>query len=322
VDRLTRFAWVVLGYNILVILWGAVVRATGSGAGCGSHWPLCNGEVVPRAQATATLIEFSHRLTSGVALLLVVALLVWVFRARPRGHPARSAAAWTMAFMLGEAAVGAMLVLFELVAENRSLARGLFMATHLVNTFFLLGALALTAHFAGGGPPLRLRGRTREAALLALAAFLVLLSSASGAVAALGDTLFPSQTLAEALRADLRATSHLLLRLRVLHPFVAVATAALLVMLSIMAGRGALDGNVKRLSRTLAGLAVAQTALGAVNVLLLAPVWLQILHLLLADIVWIVFVLLVATRLEVGVVAHPAASEAPEVTLPIGARAR
>jgi cytochrome c oxidase assembly protein subunit 15 len=322
VDRLTRFAWVVLGYNILVILWGAVVRATGSGAGCGSHWPLCNGEVVPRAQATATLIEFSHRLTSGVALLLVLALLVWVFRVRPRGHPTRGAALWAMVFMLGEAAVGAMLVLFELVAENRSLARGLFMAMHLVNTFFLLGALALTAHFAGGGPPQRLRGRTREATLLALAAFLVLLSSASGAVAALGDTLFPSQTLAEAMRADLSATSHLLVRLRVLHPFVAVATAALLVALSIAAGRFAFDRSVKRLARTLAGLAVMQTALGAVNVLLLAPVVLQLLHLLLADVVWIVFVLLAATRLQAEAVAHPAASEAPDVTLPVGARAR
>ena len=319
-DRLTRFAWLVLGYNILVILWGAVVRATGSGAGCGSHWPLCNGEVIPRAQATATLIEFSHRLTSGLALLLVVALLVWVFRGRPRGHPARSAAAWTMAFMLGEAAVGAMLVLFELVAENRSLARGLFMATHLVNTFFLLGALALTAHFAGGAPPVRLRGRTREASLFGLAAFLLLLSSASGAVAALGDTLFPSQTLAEALRADLSASSHLLLRLRVLHPFVAVATAALLVVLSMLAGRGSLDWNVKRLARTLAGLALAQTALGAMNVLLLAPVWLQLLHLLLADVVWIAFVLLAASRLAAADVSGPALSPASEGALPLGAR--
>jgi heme A synthase len=225
-----------------------------------------------------------------------------------------------MAFMLGEAAVGAMLVLFELVAENRSLARGLFMATHLVNTFFLLGALALTAHFAGGAPPVRLRGRTREASLFGLAAFLLLLSSASGAVAALGDTLFPSQTLAEALRADLSASSHLLLRLRVLHPFVAVATAALLVVLSMLAGRGSLDWNVKRLARTLAGLALAQTALGAMNVLLLAPVWLQLLHLLLADVVWIAFVLLAASRLAAADVSGPALSPASEGALPLGAR--
>ena len=78
------YAWAVLGFNLLVILWGAFVRATGSGAGCGSHWPLCNGEVLPRAPALATLIEFSHRLTSGVALLLVIGLVVGAWRGFPR----------------------------------------------------------------------------------------------------------------------------------------------------------------------------------------------------------------------------------------------
>jgi cytochrome c oxidase assembly protein subunit 15 len=290
-NRLARFAWLVLGYNVLVILWGAVVRATGSGAGCGSHWPLCNGEVVPRGAAVATLIEFSHRLTSGVALLLVVALLVAVFRARPRGHAARRAAGWSMAFMVGEAAVGAMLVLFELVAENRSLARGLFMAVHLLNTFFLLGAIALTAHFAGSGRPLALRGRGREAALFAGGALLLLLTSVSGAVAALGDTLFPSQSLEEALRADLSATSHALIRLRVLHPFVAVGAAAYVVVVSLATRRRWAGAEIRGWSSAVAGLAVLQTVLGGLNVLLLAPVWMQVVHLLLADAVWIAFVL-------------------------------
>ena len=71
--RLARSAWAVLAYNVVVILWGAIVRATGSGAGCGSHWPLCNGVVLPNAEKASTLIEFAHRATSGIALLLVVA---------------------------------------------------------------------------------------------------------------------------------------------------------------------------------------------------------------------------------------------------------
>ena len=90
--QVARFAPLVLGWNVAVILWGAFVRASGSGAGCGAHWPLCNGEVVPRAPALETMIEFTHRATSGIALLLVFALCLWVFREKPKGHPARCAA--------------------------------------------------------------------------------------------------------------------------------------------------------------------------------------------------------------------------------------
>src|SRR5918999_5260767 len=143
--RLQRFAWFVLGYNVAVILWGAYVRATGSGAGCGSHWPLCNGEVLPRAPSVATLIEFSHRLTSGLALIAVVILLVWTRRATAPGHPARRGATWSLFFMLTEAAVGAGLVLFQLVADNASMARAMFMAVYLPNKFILLGCLGLPA---------------------------------------------------------------------------------------------------------------------------------------------------------------------------------
>lgn len=295
-DRLTRFAGAVLGYNVLVILWGAVVRATGSGAGCGSHWPLCNGEVVPRSMSVARLIEFSHRLTSGLALLLVVALLVAVFRSRPKGHPARRAAAWSMAFMVGEAAVGAMLVLFELVADNRSFARAMFMAAHLLNTFFLLAALALTAHAAGGGGLVRLRGGGGEARALLLGATLVLLSSVSGAVAALGDTLFPAQSLQQALHADLSTASHVLIRLRLIHPFVAAAAAAFLLFVGWGLARKATSPEARRAALGVALLSVAQVLLGLLNVALLAPVVLQVAHLLLADVLWIALVLLAALQ--------------------------
>src|SRR5215467_12703113 len=74
--RVSAFAWGVLAYNVAVIAWGAFVRASGSGAGCGRHWPLCNGEVVPRPTSVATVIEATHRATSGLALVGVVGLLV------------------------------------------------------------------------------------------------------------------------------------------------------------------------------------------------------------------------------------------------------
>ena len=226
---LPRYAWAVLAYNVAVILWGAYVRASGSGAGCGSHWPLCNGEVIPQSPSTAMLVEYSHRLTSGLALVSVVVLLAWTWRARPAGHPARTAAAWSLVFMLTEAAVGAGLVLFRLVADNQTMARALFMGAHLVNTFLLLGALTLTAWWLSGGRPTRRPRGARLAALAALAAA-VLITGTSGAIAALGDTLYPAGTLAEGLRADLSPTSHTLIRLRVWHPALAVATAPAIVV--------------------------------------------------------------------------------------------
>jgi len=295
-SRLARFAWIVLACNVAVIVWGAYVRATGSGAGCGSHWPLCNGEVVPRAPSVATLIEYSHRLTSGLALIAVVVLLIWIRRACPPGHPARLGGALSLLFMLTEAAVGAGLVLFQLVADNASMARALFMAVHLLNTFVLLACLTLTAWWLSGGDRVSLAGRIPAATGVAAGCAALLLVSSSGAVAALGDTLFPSASLSEALRADLSATSHALIRLRVLHPVLAIAAAFGLIVGAprLASGRGRTAG---RLATTVAGLSALQIALGFLNVLLLAPVWLQLIHLIVADAIWIAFVLLGASAL-------------------------
>jgi heme A synthase len=204
--RLARFAWGVLAYNIAVILWGAYVRASGSGAGCGSHWPFCNGEVLPRSPGVATMIEFSHRATSGLALLAVVALLVWTLRATRAGHPARGGAWTSLFFILTEAALGAGLVLFRLVADNATMARALFMAAHLMNTFILVACLTLTAYWLSGGAPVKVRGAGWRGGAVALGLAALILTGISGAVAALGDTLFPAGSLAEALSNDLSPT--------------------------------------------------------------------------------------------------------------------
>jgi heme a synthase len=315
-DRLTRFSWFVLAYNVAVILWGVAVRATGSGAGCGSHWPLCNGEVVPQAPRAATVIEFSHRLTSGLALVLVVALAVAAFRGRRAGDPTRKAAAAAVLLMLSEAAVGAGLVLFRLVADNQSMARAMFMGTHLVNTFFLLAALTLTAHFAAGGAPLRLRGQGWLGAGLAAGLLGLLLSGVSGAVAALGDTLFPAHSLAQALGQDFSTTGHLLIRLRLLHPAIAIGAGILAILLTIQPREGA-----ARRARWTAFFVFCQWVAGLLNVLLLAPVWMQMVHLLLADLVWIAFVLMAASSLAVSytLVAVPLSTSAGRETSPVDA---
>ncbi|HKV09143.1 MAG TPA: COX15/CtaA family protein [Thermoanaerobaculia bacterium] len=289
-DRFARYSWFTLFYNIAVILWGAAVRATGSGAGCGSHWPLCNGEVVPRAPRIETIIELTHRVTSGIALLLVVGLLVGAFRLRPRGHAARKAAGWSMIFMITEAAVGAGLVLFELVAHNQSIARALFMGTHLVNTFFLLAAMTLTAHFASGGAPFRVRGQGSQGQLLLLGFAGLLVAGVSGAVAALGDTLYLSG-------AALSPTGEFLVQLRVFHPYLSIAAGLYTLWLALQIAKRRLGSEARRRALQVGGLVFIQLVAGTVNVLLRAPVWMQIVHLLLADFLWIGFLLMSASAL-------------------------
>ncbi|MBI5494180.1 MAG: COX15/CtaA family protein [Deltaproteobacteria bacterium] len=281
-------AWGVLALNIAVILWGAYVRATGSGAGCGEHWPTCNGQVIPRDPSVKTLIEFTHRITSGVAFLAVVALFAWVRRRVPRGHPARAAAAGTLFFMITEAAVGALLVLFRLVADNESMARAMFMAVHLVNTFLLLACLALTAWWLAGAPPPSRRSRPANALILAVLGGVMLLG-VSGAVAALGDTLYPARSLQEGIAMDLSPTASLLVRLRILHPGLAAVIAIATVAAAWMLPRRPL---ARRVGVVVTGVTCLQVAGGILNVLLLAPVWMQLIHLLVADAVWIGLVLL------------------------------
>lgn len=297
-NRLAVYAWGVLLYNIGVILWGAYVRTSRSGDGCGSHWPDCNGEIIPTAPELKTIIEFAHRLTSGIALLMVVVLLVWSHRFFQKKHPARLGAKLSMLFMLFEAAVGAAIVLFKLVADNESIARAMFMSVHLVNTFLLLGALTLTAWWASGGPMIRLKAKPLLTFGLLFSLIGITLLGASGAVAALGDTLFPSQTLEQALKSDLSPTAHFLIRLRIFHPFIAVITIGFSIGLMIFTLLQYKTSTwAKGFALSYVGFSCLQVMLGLLNVYLLAPTWLQLVHLLVADIVWISLVLSTATIL-------------------------
>jgi heme A synthase len=296
-NRFAIYAWGIVAWNLLVILWGAFVRASGSGAGCGSHWPLCNGEVLPDASQVHTLIEFTHRLMSGLTLLLVIALAVWAFRAYPKRHAVRLGATFSTVFIFTEALIGAGLVLFRLVADDASVFRAVSMSVHLINTFVLLAFLTLTAWWASGGPVLNLRGRGAIAWLCALSLLVTLVLAVSGAVAALGDTLFPVSSLASGIQQDFSSTAHLFVRLRVLHPLLAVADACLVLLVAVVAGLRRPRLWVRRCALLLVVLIVVQLGAGLLNLALLAPVWLQLLHLLLADMVWLALVLLTASAL-------------------------
>lgn len=294
-DRFAKYTWIVLLYNLLVILWGAYVRASGSGAGCGSHWPLCNGEVVPRSPQVGTIIEFAHRASSGLALLLVVGLVVWAFRLYAKEHPVRLGAGLSLFFMMTEALVGAGLVLFKLVADDTSTARVWVIALHLVNTFLLLAALTLTAWWASGGRPVRLKGYAGTTLTLAIAFLAILALGASGAVTALGDTLFPAASLAEGLQQKFSPTAHFLVRLRLYHPLIAIAVGAYTAVVMGIVNARRSELITRRIGRTFTTLYVVQLGAGALNVVLLAPIWLQLGHLLLADLLWIVLVLFAAS---------------------------
>jgi heme a synthase len=293
--RFAAFAWGALGYTVLVILWGAFVRATGSGAGCGSHWPLCNGEVIPRSPSVETLIEFSHRITSGFALLAVVALFFWARRSFVKGSSIRTGAAWSLFFMVTEALIGAGLVLLEHVAYNVSVARAYWMGAHLVNTFFLVGAMTLTAYWAGGGHPFRLRGHGLPGAATFAAITATLILGASGAIAALGDTLVIGGGISPAEDAIVE----MLVRLRIYHPLLAVATM-LLLGIAVFAVRTRRDSPqlARTLGATVFGLFAVQMVIGVVNVWLMAPVWIQILHLFVTNLIWIGLIVFAASALS------------------------
>lgn len=289
--RLGGYAWAVLGINIFVILWGAFVRATGSGAGCGSHWPSCNGEVIPWEPQTATLIEFTHRVTSGLALIMVIILMIWAFRNYPRGHRVRGGAALSLVFIIVEALVGAALVLFEWVAYDTSTPRAFVAAGHLVNTYILVAVLTLTAWWASGGAPVRWKGQGWLGWAFGFGFGGMLLLGASGAVAALGNLLFPVGSLAEGLRLDFSSTAHFLIRLRVSHPVIAIFLGVYLIFLMNVFNTNRATPLTRRIARIFTGLYVIQLMGGALNVVLLAPVVMQLIHLFLSDLVLILFVL-------------------------------
>ncbi len=299
-SRFALFAWGVLIYNLLVILWGAYVRATGSGAGCGSHWPLCDGKVIPTPKDVALLIEFSHRLSSGLVLLLVLGLVYWAFRAYPSGHIVRKGALYSLLFTLLEALLGAGLVLFELVAHNSSAERAVAMALHLANTFLLLGALALTAHWSSGASPIRLKGQGPIAWALGLGILAMIFVGMSGAVTALGDTLFPVKNTVEAIERGLAGDSHFLYRLRLFHPFIAIAVGLYLALVAGLVSHSRPGAQVRYWAGCIGTLYFVQIGHGFMNVWLKAPIYMQLSHLLLADLLWISMVMLSANALAEG----------------------
>lgn len=303
--RFHRFAVANLVFLLAVILFGAVVRITGSGAGCGQHWPTCHGEVLHLPSSVETTIELSHRVTSGLTLPLALVLLVMALRRFPKAHPARVGAALTVLFLLGEAAIGARIVLLGLVGLNDSLPRAYWMALHLTSTCLLTFSAGLmvwasspakAAAKHGAQLAHRLRGGPYRPVHWALFAALtvVYLVAATGAITALGDTLYPAieGSVGEVLASDQSSGSHFLQKARVVHPVLAVV-GGLFVLQTAISSPDKIDSErARRYANVLAGLVVAQLVAGGLNIWLNAPGWMQVLHLGLACGVWLALVFL------------------------------
>lgn len=279
-----KLAWAFVGYLIFVILFGAWVRISGSGAGCGNHWPTCQGVVLPVEPSVKTMIEFTHRITSGLSGLMGLALLVWAWRKK---SPALPWAAGMFFFLLVEGFIGAVLVKKELVENDASMSRAVVISLHLVNTMLLMLCAVGTAVKAGAE-----RYRNAYAGgLIWLAMAVLVITNATGAVTALGDTIFPIQPsmgpeLIAKIREDISPGQHFLIRLRVVHPVIAAITATIVFgVLSFFQRR-----NQSRWALAGMGLVVIQVALGVGNIWLAAPGWMQISHLLTAQLLWVTIV--------------------------------
>ncbi|MEO7454104.1 MAG: COX15/CtaA family protein [Fimbriimonadales bacterium] len=291
-----RFAVFVLLYNLLVIAWGAFVRLSYSGAGCGSHWPLCNGELLPSLASMETAVEFAHRVSSGLVLPLTIALIVLAWQRFGKGHPATIASWSAFGFTCVSAIVGILLVRFEWVGLDDSVARTVTLAAHLINTMLLLGALTAAIWYGNGRPRLGFSGTAGWLAVVGSLAILVV--GISGAVTSLGDTIFPRDSSMQVLEEGLSTTGHFLLRLRIWHPFIAIAAALVLLVGVVVLSRICERDEVRQRGRWLLGIVGAQLALGLISVWLKAPTLLAILHLMVADALWITALTLWLAALE------------------------
>jgi heme a synthase len=295
-DKFAKYAWFVLIYNLLVIVWGVFLRASKSGDGCGQHWLTCNGDLIPSAPQFKTIIEFSHRLMSGLAMIFVLILLVWAFRKFKKYDFIRKTGFWSFIFILFEAIIGGVLVLTGSTAGSITAGRPFYMAAHLIITFGLLLFLSLTAWFANSSVNFDFKRERKVNWLLAAIVFGMFLVGMSGSTAALSSMLFPANSLAEGISQDFSSSSHILLRLRVLHPIFSVSlSVGLFFFATWLKTLAEKDFWTVRWANILQGLVLLQLVVGGVTLITLAPIAMQLIHLLLADFVWISIVLMSAS---------------------------
>lgn len=289
-------AWSTLVFTVGVILGGLVVRATGSGDGCGDSWPKCGDQFIPPNPTVETLIEFSHRVTSFMAGLGVLLIVILAFRFFPKGHIVRKAAFVSGVVLIVEALIGASLVIYGWVDDDVSLGRTIVVPLHLANTFLLLGALTTTAWWGSGRPQPQRSLRTRDGWWLMGGAVLLVVIGATGSLNALADTIFPSDSLTGDLAEKFGPTAPWLSRLRIVHPIVAVVGG--MVVAWIATGRSRFGTRMTRAgAAAVTWIVLSQMFIGIANIFFLTPLSLQLIHLAVADVLWIAYVIFVLSWL-------------------------
>lgn len=283
-----RASWLLVGYTILIIIWGAWVRLSGSGDGCGDHWPLCNGQMIPEAAPTKTLIELSHRVSTALYGIFVLIQIIATRRVFPKGHPSRFWSLMTLLFTITEALIGRSLVKEGLVNTSEDLSRLIVMPLHLVNTSLLLFSGVMTAESLKYGEFLK-RAFSREDTkrwILYLVSLVIILST--GAIAALGSHLAPSESLLQGLSKDLSTDSHLAVRLRLLHPFFALGLPLFLALFMPLSISGRPTTSQGLWYRRFGIAVLVALSIGIGTLVLLAPLWLKVTHLLMTNLLVVV----------------------------------
>lgn len=297
--KFAKFAWFVLVYNIVVVIWGVFLRASKSGDGCGKYWLTCHNEFIPTAPQLKTIIEFTHRIMSGLDGFIVLGFVIWAFLIYDKGEQIRKFAFVSLIFVITEGLIGGVLVLTGNTAEANTSVRPFLAISHLLNTFVLIGSLSLTAWLASGGNEISLKNKGKYVWILGLGIVGFVFIGASGSLAALSSMLYETKTLTEGLQQDFAGSSPLLLRLRISHPILSILVGISFVFLAGWLKTKA-EGNlwVQRFSNALTILVLIQLCFGALTLLMLAPILMQLGHLLLADLMWISFVLMWAAFLS------------------------
>ena len=297
----SRFAWAYLIYNFYVVLGGAFVRATGSGAGCGAHWPLCKGDVIPNFSFLKTIIEFTQRASSGIVSVGALILCFWAFKCFEKKTFPRTGALFVLFFIFLEAILGAALVLFSLVEKNSSNFRAVMMILHLTTTFMLLASIALTAFWSSAKYEFKINFNHKNKILIVCIILSLLLVGSTGAITALGDTLFPPQYVGEGLLSDLSFQSHILKSVRIYHPALAIVISFFVVSqcYKLNTQKNNLFIPIQnKLFYSIFTLICIQLLFGFLNIVLLTPIWTQLVHLFIADLIWVITIVFLSIIIQ------------------------
>lgn len=309
--RFAKFAWFVLGWNILVILWGAWVRLSFSGDGCGAHWPLCNGSLVPSFSSDVKVwTEYAHRIMSALDGFMILGLTIWAYVKFGKGAIERKMALMALIFTFTESMIGRQLVKRGLVGQNDSVERAIWLGIHLANTFILIGSVALLAAYASGFKRPQWKGQGPVFCAMAFGLVALLVLGVSGAITSLGDKLFPVTSTPKAIADALDGTKHFLVQLRVLHPLIAVSVGIYLVLIAGLINHLRPSPIGAKLAKIAVGGFGLQILVGLLNVFLKAPDGLALVHLLIADGIWLSVTIWTAAALGEA----PAVLEVPTAT--------